>query len=352
MSKKYVKSSFLKSTKREEWITKDVVLTTPHKAKIEIVFLELDPTKIVHWEVQVDDLDKPNPRYNMILGRDLLAKLGLTLNFANHTITCHGGAYDGCTTKMVDLNNYNFADTNRNSPIAYTDEELHEAESVQQAPDRVKRILDAHYQKADLAKVVNSNQHLDATKRQELLALLKKHEQLFDGTLGTWRTAPVELKIRKDAKPYHARAFPVPRIYDASFKREIERLCKLGVLRKVNHSEWGAPSFIIPKKNGTVRFLSDFRELNKALKRFPYPMPKIQDMLMKLEGFQYASSLDLNMGYYHIQLLPSASKLCTIVLPWGKYEYLRLPMGINNAPNIFQEKCWNFFTDLNSYERT
>ena len=31
-------------------------------------------------------------------------------------------------------------------------------------------------------------------------------------------------------------------------------------------------------------------------------MPKINEMLLELEGFQYATSLGLNMGYYHIQL--------------------------------------------------
>jgi hypothetical protein len=46
----------------------------------------------------------------------------------------------------------------------------------------------------------------------------------------------------------------------------------------------------------------------------------------------------LNMGYYHIKLTPKASSYCTVVLPWGKYEYLRLPMGLCNSPDIFQEK--------------
>ena len=46
-------------------------------------------------------------------------------------------------------------------------------------------------------------------------------------------------------------------------------------------------------------------------------MPKINKTLLKLEGFQYATSLDLNMVYYHIQLSENAGKLCTIVLPWG-----------------------------------
>jgi len=69
-------------------------------------------------------------------------------------------------------------------------------------------------------------------------------------------------------------------------------------------------------------------------------------LLLKLEGFQYGTSLDLNMGYYHIKLNPDAKKLCTIVLPWGKYEYQRLPMGLCNSPDIFQEKMGGLMADL------
>ena len=69
-------------------------------------------------------------------------------------------------------------------------------------------------------------------------------------------------------------------------------------------------------------------------------------MLQKLEGFQFATSLDLNMGYYHIELTPESSRLCTVVLPWGKYEYLRLPMGLCNSPDIFQEKMSELMAGL------
>jgi len=127
---------------------------------------------------------------------------------------------------------------------------------------------------------------------------------------------------------------------------EVERLCKAGVLKKVNRSEWAAPTFILPKKDGTVRFINDFRELNKRIKRKPFPIPKIQDLLLKLEGFQFATSLDLNMGYYHIELSPNSRKLCTIVLPWGKYEMQRLPMGLCNSPDIFQERMSTLFEEL------
>ena len=80
---------------------------------------------------------------------------------------------------------------------------------------------------------------------------------------------------------------------------------EIGVLKPIQESEWAFPSFIIPKKSkdpgkpGTVRFLSDLRELNKQVIRKPYPLPKISTVLQELEGFQYATALalDLNMGY-------------------------------------------------------
>jgi hypothetical protein len=61
-------------------------------------------------------------------------------------------------------------------------------------------------------------------------------------------------------------------------------------------------------------------------------------VLRELEGFTFATALDLNMGYYTIRLDPDASRICTIIFPWGKYIYKRLPMGIAGSPDIFQAK--------------
>ena len=66
-------------------------------------------------------------------------------------------------------------------------------------------------------------------------------------------------------------------------------------------------------------------------------------MPLNLEDFTYTSSLDLNMGYYHLELSPGAKQLCTILLPWGKYEYQNLPMGNCKSPDTFQEKISELF---------
>jgi hypothetical protein len=127
----------------------------------------------------------------------------------------------------------------------------------------------------------------------------------------------------------------VPKVRKETIIKEVERLCQLGVLERQPASEWALPSFIIPEKDKTVCFLSDFWEVNKRLVRKP---PNISMVLQEIEGFSYATALDLNMGYYTIRLDPDASKICTIIFPWGKYSYKRLPMGIAGSPDIFQGK--------------
>jgi hypothetical protein len=68
--------------------------------------------------------------------------------------------------------------------------------------------------------------------------------------------------------------------------------------------------------------------------------------LQEIEGFSFATALDLNIGYYTIRLDPDASKICTIIFPSGKYSYKRLPMGIAGSPDIFQGKMLELMESL------
>ncbi len=212
-----------------------------------------------------------------------------------------------------------------------------EPQNTQDATKCVTRILDAKYKKADIQAIVRDNcKHLRADQQKKLLQLLKKYKLLFDGTSGGWKTKPVSFQLMEGVSPYHGQAFSVFKINKDTIKKEVERLCKLGVLERQPESERASPSFIIPKKDKTVRFLIDYWEVNKRLVRTPFPIPKISTVLQEIEGFSYATALDLNMGYYTIRLDPDASKICTIIFPWGKYSYKRLPMGIAGSPVIFQ----------------
>ncbi len=148
--------------------------------------------------------------------------------------------------------------------------------------------MDAKYDKADLPSIVKNNcTHLSMPHCNSLLALLLKFEfeELFDGTLGDWKLPPVSFELKEGAKPYHGRPYPIPKIHKAILMKEIDRLVSIGVLKWQPSYKWALPSFIIPKKDYTVRTISDFGELNKRIVRKPYPIPKISTTLQELEGF-------------------------------------------------------------------
>ena len=80
------------------------------------------------------------------------------------------------------------------------------------------------------------------------------------------------------------------------FKKEAEYLVLAGFLKKSNFSEQGSPAFTqLKPKTNQVCIQSYLRNLNKQLNSNLYPKPKINEMILKLEGFEYATTLDFNM---------------------------------------------------------
>ena len=147
---------------------------------------------------------------------------------------------------------------------------------TQELTDRAVKILDAKYKAADLRTVDDNNyEHLTKVNKSKLLELVTEFKQLFDGTLGDWTKSPARLEVWHNYLPYRGRAHLIPKIHQDIFQKEVDRLEQLGVLKWDKAYEWGSPTFIIPKKQGIVRFLTDFREVNERLIQKPWPLPKI-----------------------------------------------------------------------------
>ncbi len=326
---KHSKKLKLRTLKRgTTWSTPAGTLKTTSTCKTQFTIPELHDNRMIEWDFHVT---KSMGAYDMIIGREMMEDLGIDIRFSDHTIQ-----WDNSEMPFKDMANDNLAETYH----------IDDPESIKNSIERTKTILDNDYAIADLRKVAEDQTHLTPDEQKELEVVLREFEDLFDGTLGRWTQPDYHIELKPDVKPYHAKAFPVPRVHMETLKKEVERLCKVGVLKRVNRSEWAAPTFIIPKKDGKVRFISDFRQLNSRIVRTPYPIPNIQEMMLNLDGFQYATALDLNMGYYHVRLDPDSRKLCTIILPFGKFEYQRLPQGLCNGPDVFQEKMMELFDDI------
>jgi hypothetical protein len=335
--------SVVKPVVPQSWGTSNGTFITNKVCDIGISFVEYSASKKVRLQPDIVEYSPGDqaPMYGLIIGKQTMHDLEVKLDFQEKTITI-----DKILLPMRNIANLQLRPRitralRENTCFAQ------DPISTCSATKHMVKIFGAKYEKADLPAIIRENRsQLTAAEREKLLSVLLKFEPLFDGTLGDWKLPPVSFELKEGMQPYHGRPYPIPHKHKTVLMKEIKRLCNIGVLEWQPSSRWALPTFIIPQKDSTVRIISDFREFNKRIVRKPYPIPKISTILQELEGFTYATALDLNMGYYTIRLDPTTSEMCTIIFPWGKYSYKRLPMGFGGSADIFQAQIIDLMASL------
>ena len=273
--------------------------------------------------------------YDVIIGRDLLYKMGAKFDTTEGTMT----VFD----KELPMRNRSEL-TNRNQ-FFYECFQDPEASFFQPCCYSQQQIKESKYEKVNIEDVLSDQEHLNDSDKQSLRRVLERHTKLFDGNLGRYPHKKMDLELIDGAQPVHLKAYSVPRIHHEVFKNELRRLCQIGVLTRVGSTEWAFPSFIIPKKDGRVRWISDFRKLNEVIRRKQYPLPRIQDILRKRPGYHCFTKIDISMQYYTFELTERAKELCVIVTPFGKFQYNVAPMGVKQSPDFAQEIMETMFLD-------
>jgi hypothetical protein len=284
--------------------------------------------------------DNNNIKYNIILGTNYLSKTGIRLNYSEGNMEWFDYSIPLCPPGGLDL-----------KKIGAMEDMIHiQVEDKIFGEDWLEcfatEILDAKYERTDVAEAVKGLTHLNAHQKADLLQVLQENNKMFNGTLGVYPHKKVHIDIDPNAKPVHSRPYPVPQIHLKTFKKELDHLVRVAVLAAQQESEWVSPSFIIPKKDGRACWISDLHQLNKVIRCKQYPLLIITDILRKRSGYKFFTKLDICMQYYTFELDKESQDLCTIITPFGKYKYLRLPMGLKRSPDIAQAAMENVLLDI------
>jgi hypothetical protein len=166
-----------------------------------------------------------------------------------------------------------------------------------------------------------------------------------DFSKDSWDTAPAAIDLKPGAKPFHANPFRLPAAHTEAMRTIIEKFIKEGVVEPSN-SPWAAPCFLVPKPGGALRFVIDYRVLNGFTTRCHWPLPNIEDLLMKLSRSRLFSVFDAHTGFHQMPLDEEARYLTSFITSFGQYMYTRLPMGLANAPSLFMRAMSDFTRDL------
>ena len=178
------------------------------------------------------------------------------------------------------------------------------------------------------------------------------------------KTLLIEMDIDTgNSPPIASRPYTLPLKHYEWVRKEISTLERAGIITK-SISPWASPVVIVPKKSALGeppqrRMCVDFRKLNKTQPEVHnmnggkgcislVPLPKIDELYAKLQGYKIFSTLDLRSGYYHIGLSHSAKpKTAFVISGMGKYEFNRVPFGLAKAPAHFQKLINEVLTDCN-----
>ena len=166
---------------------------------------------------------------------------------------------------------------------------------------------------------------------------------VLSNALGKCSKTKVSIYLKPDAKPVFCKPRQLPFSRKLPVQAELERLVNLGILERINSSDWAAPIVVVTKPNGSVRICGDFKALNQRIQVDQHSLPTFDDLFEKLQGGCIFSKIDLADAYFQLELDDDSKNLCVINTPLGLFRYRRMCFGVASSPANFQ-RCVDAMT--------
>ena len=175
--------------------------------------------------------------------------------------------------------------------------------------------------------------------------VIKDANDVFEG-IGELKGYQYLIEIDDKVQPVVSRRYSVPPPMQEPLKKNLDWMVDIDVIKKQEEATpWVSNVLCTPKPNGDIRISPNPKPLNKAVRRQHHYAPTMEDILQKLHGCRYFSTLDQSSGYWNIEVHPDSVHLLTFNTPFGRYAYKRLPFGLVSSQDVFQ-RAVDLFVNL------
>jgi transposase InsO family protein len=289
-----------------------------------------------HEEIVLDVV--PSARHDIILGTPWLKRHNPSIDWITRVLRfercrCVTDIYPRHRQRSALDEKRQLNETQRQSPK--TEQRKASPDSTDNNPDPV---------------VSRSEKQGGSNAPPEIPEEFKKWKRLFqeeEGAAALPRRQPWdhEIILQPNAKIPWGPLYPLsPKELEAD-RAWLKKMEGKGWIRK-SKSSFASPAFFVPKKEGELRKVIDFRRLNEVTVKNRYPLPNIERMNDQFTGTQWFSKIDLRDAFYAIRMAEGHEHMTAFRTRYGLYEFLVMPMGLTNAPATCQQMINDVLRDL------
>ena len=192
-------------------------------------------------------------------------------------------------------------------------------------------------EKRNLEQLIQFGENLSSHQGRQISNLISQFPKIFASN----PKKPARLKhmqrciITEDTHPVIRKPYLIPYAWHQETDKQISEMLQNNIIRP-SSSLWNAPVILVKKKDGSIRFVCDFRGLSEVTKKETYPLPHIRDVLDKMHGTKYWSTLDAASAYWSMPLHETDKEKTAFSMPHGKFEFNVTPFGLCNAGASYQ----------------
>ena len=192
--------------------------------------------------------------------------------------------------------------------------------------------------KYDVKEVLKQTQFsMDPQIRAQFAQLLRTFSDVFSKSewdIGKCDLVQHKIDLYPGSKLVKLSNRRMPMHFKKDLRQKIDKFLEHKLIKPC-HSPYSSPAMLVPKKNGKLRLVIDYRQLNKQTVKSCWPLPSVENF-DNLEGSCYFSTIDMSWGFYQLPLETNSQEYTAFSTPFGSFKWLVMPMGLTGSPPVFQ----------------